>query len=252
MGAALVFAYHAVSPVWPSGLAVSPERMRVQLERLVERGRPGATFTEVLRREAPARAIAVTFDDGYRSVLEHAFPLLSELGLPGTVFVPTDLVGSPRPMSWRGIDRWTGGPHEDELIPLDWDQLRRLRDAGWEIGSHTRTHPQLTRLGGEELMAELTGSREKVIREVGSCTSLAYPYGDHDDRVRAAAREAGYEGAATMELGPADPFRYPRVGVYPMDVPWRFRTKSSGAVRHLRGSRFGRLVERRLRARSAA
>ena len=56
--------------------------------------------------------MAITFDDGYRSVLELALPILEELGVPATLFVPTDYIGSERPMSWPGIERWTGGQHE--------------------------------------------------------------------------------------------------------------------------------------------
>jgi peptidoglycan/xylan/chitin deacetylase (PgdA/CDA1 family) len=242
---ALVLAYHAVSPSWPSTLAVSPEQLRTQLESLLGSGHRGATFTDVLRGRAPRKAVAVTFDDGCRSVLEHAFPILLELGLPGTIFVPTDYVGATEPMSWDGIERWTGTEYEDELLPLDWDELRAMREAGWEIGSHTRSHPHLPALDDDQLTEELTVSRRVVAEEVGApCTSLAYPYGDHDDRVAGAAEVAGYEGAATMRPGPPNAFRFPRVGVYPADVSWRFRTKSSPAVLRVRSSRVGQMLER--------
>jgi peptidoglycan/xylan/chitin deacetylase (PgdA/CDA1 family) len=242
----LVLAYHALSADWPSTLAVPPDQLREQLERLVARGYRGATFTEVVRGEAPGRSVAVTFDDGCRSVLERGLPILSDLGLPGTVFVPTDFVGSDRPMSWPGIERWTGTPHESELLCLGWDQLRELREAGWEIASHTRSHPHLTAIGDESLAAELSASRAELSEGLGArCTSIAYPYGDHDDRVCRAARTAGYEGGGTMRPGPPDPFRYPRIGVFPADIPWRFRTKTSPSLRRLRASRLGMRLERR-------
>ena len=66
-------------------------------------------------------------------------------------------------MRWRGLEPWLGGAYEDELVPLTWQELRGLRDEGWEIGSHTRTHPRLAQLGDDALGAELgdrgSGSR---------------------------------------------------------------------------------------------
>ena len=58
-------------------------------------------------------------------------------------------------MAWPGIDQWLGGAHEAELMPMSWDELGRLAEAGWEIGSHSRTHPQLTQLDDESVAHEL-------------------------------------------------------------------------------------------------
>ena len=159
----------------------------------------------------------------YRSVFEQAFPVLRRLGVPGTVFAPTDFIGRPEPMSWPGIDRWLSGPHEHELACMDADQLRELADAGWEIGSHTRSHPRLTSLS-DGLGPELAGSRARIEELVGApCQSLAYPYGDADDRVAAAAAEAGYLAAATLvpfEPRP-EPLLWPRpTGSRSRPHPW--------------------------------
>jgi peptidoglycan/xylan/chitin deacetylase (PgdA/CDA1 family) len=245
VGSSLVLCYHAVSHHWPSILAVTPDRLRDQLEFLVRHGYSGVTFSELVAGEGAAKAVAITFDDGYRSVLDHGFPILSEFGFPATVFVPTSLVGLSGPMSWPGIDKWEGGSHEAELTPMTWDELRSLRDAGWEIASHTQTHPKLPELGDEELRTELVTSREICTRELGStCRSIAYPYGAFDDRVVAAARDAGYEAAGIVGLGPAEPLRWPRVGVYSFDTARRFRVKASPLVRTMRSSRAGELFEK--------
>jgi peptidoglycan/xylan/chitin deacetylase (PgdA/CDA1 family) len=245
MTAPLVLCYHAVSRDWPSTLAVTPEQLDEQLAGLVRRGYRGATFSELVRGRDGANRLAVTFDDGCRSVVERALPILDALGLPGTIFVPTDFVGSSEPMRWPGIDRWTGTPYEDELRCVTWEQLRGLRDQGWEIGSHTRSHPHLTDLGDAALRGELVESRERCASELGApCVALAYPYGDQDERIRAAAGEAGYEAACTMRPGPPDPLGWPRVGVFPKDVPWRFRVKTSPTLRWLRASGLGRRLER--------
>jgi peptidoglycan/xylan/chitin deacetylase (PgdA/CDA1 family) len=245
VGSSLVLCYHAVSQHWPSILAVTPDRFREQVEFLVRHGFSGVTFTELVTGEVPAKAVAITFDDGYRSVLNHGFRVLSEFGFPATVFVPTSLVGLSGPMSWPGIDKWEGGSHEDELTPMTWDELRVLRDAGWEIASHTQTHPKLPELGDEDLHAELVTSREICTRELGAtCRSLAYPYGAVDDRVVDAAGKAGYEAAGIVGLGPPEALRWPRVGVYSFDTGARFRLKVSPLVRTMRNSRAGQLLEK--------
>src|SRR4051794_14615381 len=173
----LVLGYHAVSPTWPAAMAVTPQRLDAQLSAL--RGRRPATFTAAV---AGSDAVAITFDDGLRSVLEHAAPLLDRHGLGGTVFVATGYVGRPA-VDWPVVDQWLGGEHEAELAPMGWDELRELAERGWEIGSHTRTHPHLPALGDEELATELRGSRAELEDRLGvRCTSLAYPYGDADRR----------------------------------------------------------------------
>jgi peptidoglycan/xylan/chitin deacetylase (PgdA/CDA1 family) len=246
MSDVLVLCYHAVSERWPAELSVTPERLEEQLRLLVGRGYTGASFHEAVAAPPAPRTLAVTFDDAYRSVLELAFPILSPLGIPGTVFVATDFAGKD-PMAWPGIDRWLGGPHEHELAGMSWSDLSLLAEAGWEIGSHTRSHPHLTRLDDASLEAELRGSRETCAERLGRpCRSLAYPYGDVDERVVRAAREAGYESAGTLPkrfIRPC-PLQWPRVGVYHGDDARRFRIKVSRGVRFLRRTPLWAAAER--------
>src|SRR4051794_10014240 len=105
----LVLCYHAVSPDWPAHLSVTPEHFEEQLELLVRRGYRGATFLEAITAPPARRTVAITFDDAYRSVLELALPIMRRLGLPGSIYVPTDWPGRPGPMRWEGIDHWVGG-----------------------------------------------------------------------------------------------------------------------------------------------
>jgi peptidoglycan/xylan/chitin deacetylase (PgdA/CDA1 family) len=208
---------------------------------LVERGYRGATLTQSVTDPPGGQVVVVTFDDAYRSVIELAAPILDRLGLPGTVYAPTDYIGTERPMSWPGIDQWAGGPHESELIPMNWEELGRLADEGWEVGSHTRSHPHLTEVTGDAaLEEEVLGSREVVEYRMGRpCTSIAYPYGDHDDRVVEVAGRAGYSAGTTLpvRLVGKGPLRVPRVGVYFTDDERRFSAKVSPAGRRLRATR---------------
>lgn len=243
MADVLVLCYHAVSDGWPSPLAVAPDRFERQLASLVRRGYRGATFERAVIAPPASRTLAVTFDDGYLSVLTHARPILDRLGLPATVFVPTDFVGTDAPMRWPGIDHWLGGAYEHELAAMTWEQLRSLRDAGWEIGSHTCSHPRLSQLADAELRRELRESRRACEARLASCRTLALPYGDGDARVLAAARDAGYVAVAGLPGRGTPSAGWRRIGIYPADGERRFAVKVARPVRRLRGSRLARPLE---------
>jgi peptidoglycan/xylan/chitin deacetylase (PgdA/CDA1 family) len=243
----LVLCYHAVSARWPADLSITPANLEAQLGLLADRGYRGVTFTRGVLDSPQGKAVAVTFDDAYRSVLELGEPILARLGWPATVFVPTDLAGTDRPMSWPGIDHWTGGEFDRELVPMSWDELDSLAARGWEIGSHTCSHPRLTQLDDTALDQELQRSRSACEDRLGRpCESIAYPYGDHDTRVLEAARRARYRAAGTLpsRMNARDPLRWPRVGVYNGDDLRRFKTKVSPLVRGLRASRAWEAADR--------
>ena len=244
----LILCYHAVSEKFPASLSVSPRALRVQLGNLVRRGYRGATFSGALGRAQEGKVLVVTFDDAYRSVVRLGFPILAELGLPATVFAPTAYIGTERPMGWDGIERWHRTAHEAELVPCSWPELEMLVDAGWEVGSHTRTHPRLPELGDSELAAELRGSRRDCERRLGvPCRSIAYPYGAVDRRVAEAVADAGYLFAAELPGSfrvPSAALRCPRVGLYHRDASWRFRLKTARLTRALRGTHVWTVLDR--------
>lgn len=231
----LVLCYHAISREWPSELAVTPQRLAAQLRLLESRGYRGVRFSDaVLGSSRSGRRVAVTFDDGYSSVLALAKPILDEFGWPATLFVPTDYIGTECPMSWPGIEGWIGGRYEHELMPLGWDGVRELQAGGWEIGAHTCSHPHLTTLSHGDVRRELVTAKAVCERELErECLSIAYPYGDADKGVIAAAAEVGYRtGAALAERPhPPHPLYWPRVGVYRADDELRFRRRISRGTR---------------------
>ena len=183
-GDVVVLGYHAVSDEWDSRLAVSAEQLRTQVSELLDRGYRPTTFTDAVVGPARDKRFAVTFDDGYSSMVERALPILAQLGVPATVFVPTAFMGEDEQLDWDGIEQWNDGPLPSELRAMSWEQVRRLIEAGWEIGSHTVNHPHLPRLDDDELARELTESRRRLEAELGvPCKSLAYPYGQYDERV---------------------------------------------------------------------
>lgn len=227
----LVLCYHAVSDRWEDPLAVSADAFGRQLQGLLSRGyRPVDTATAVTGN---GRSLHVTFDDAFRSVAT-AVPVLRRLGVPATVFACPgftdgncifDVPDLPQPPE-----------NMEHLVTMNWSQLRELVENGVEVGSHTVTHPHLTRLTDEELRRELDESRLRLEDELGvPCRFLAYPFGEEDARVRAAARSSGYEAAFALpgDQTSPDPFAVPRVGIWRKDSARRVALKTSAAGRRV-------------------
>lgn len=232
-GDLVVLCYHGLSDTWPEATAVRPADFEAQLSSFVRGGYRGATLSDALVAPPTGKALVVSFDDAHRSVWELAREPMARLGLPGTVYAPTEYVEAGRPMGWDGYDRWLGGEHEPELAPMSWEQLRALADAGWEVGSHTCSHPRLSRLGADEIAAELRESRSVCEQRVGRpCRSLAYPYSDYDERAVRAAADAGYRFAVSVPRGPRAPlpFEWPRVGAYRGEGARRVRLRAWSRV----------------------
>ena len=175
-----------------------------------------------------------------KSVLNLAKPILDRVGWPATLYVPTDFPGCDTPLTWLGIERWLSGPDESELQCLSWDELRGLVDAGWEIGSHTCSHPHLPGVSDAVLADQLSRSKSTCEEFLATpCTSVAYPYGDVDARVVTAAGQAGYIAGASLpaRLVYKGALDWPRIGVYRNDHDLRFRLKLSPSLMRVRGTR---------------
>lgn len=240
----LVLCYHAVSETWPSPAAISPDRLRAQLSFLLKRGYRALTLSAALADEAPRKAMVVSFDDAYTSILEQGLPVLEALGVPATVFVPTDAAQDAGQMTWSELRQWVGTAHERELRCMSWDELRELAERGWEIGSHTCSHPHLTKIGEEQAADELRLSRAACEQELQRpCTGLAYPFGSYDAAVMELVAAAGYRSAVTLDERIVEPLRgrgpleVPREAIY-RETGWPvFMAKTSRMVRRVRVSR---------------
>jgi len=234
MWSSFVLCYHAVSDTWENTAAVRPQALQQQMAWLADNGYRTVPFSVAVHRREQGRSVCITFDDGFQSVYRRARPILASFGFTATVFVTTGFLSPLRELSWMGYAGLKNVP-PGEMMPMSWTQLSELAADGWEIGSHTRTHPRLTEVRDEVMDDELRRSREELRNGLGlDVTTLAYPYGDVDARVRDAAAAAGYTAAAG--LGPQllrnDPLRWHRVGIYRRDSQRRFRLK---VARPLRG-----------------
>jgi peptidoglycan/xylan/chitin deacetylase (PgdA/CDA1 family) len=161
-----------------------------------------------VRRLGP---VHVTFDDAFRNI-EPALDALLEQGLPVTIFACTgyaDRGGAPLTVPELA------GDDPEQLATMTWDDLRRAAARGARVQAHSVSHPHLPSLPDHELKRELTESRRRIEEELGGeCVDFAYPYGERDERVRAAVRAAGYERAYALGVKRGDRYDIPRVDLY--------------------------------------
>jgi len=188
--------YHKISVENDIGITTRhPEDFQRDMQILKEEGFQTVTFDDLAHGEAwPQRPVIITFDDGYRCVYEQALPVMQALGLKGVVFIPTAYIG--RENEW---DVRFGGK---TFSHLNADQLSALQAAGFEIGSHGRTHRALDLLNPTEMAAELQQSHQelKTLLEKAP-VSVCYPFGRFNRQILSAAKEAGYRfGAASLHF----------------------------------------------------
>ena len=219
----VVLMYHSVKPD-------ERERFARQIDQLARLAYP--VYADCPEPNSDhRRQVAVTFDDGYHSVLENALPILRERRIPATLFVPTRHLGkSP---GWITDHR-----HRDagERI-VTADDLRHMRDAGVLIGSHGATHRPLPQLSDREVLAELAESRRELTEILGQDVNLfALPYGAGSDDIVRIAASAGYTrlflNVPVHRVSSGDPV-VGRIEVSPTDWPLEFRLKIRGAYQWL-------------------
>jgi peptidoglycan/xylan/chitin deacetylase (PgdA/CDA1 family) len=168
----------------------------------------------LLLRQARAlsrfRRVHATFDDAFRSAAT-IFPALRDLGVTLQLFVCTGYTREGKPLMIPEL----AGDDARELATMPWDEVRAHADDGVLVGSHAVTHPHLPALGDDELRRELRESKAEIEDELRrACPDFAYPYGEHDARVREAVRAAGYERAYALRTWRSDPYALPRVDLY--------------------------------------
>jgi len=212
----VILGYHGVarSPLRqdPSLLQVPPKRFRAQLELLLDAGFQFVTVAELARLahggSPPPGYAAISFDDGMRNNLTTALPIMAEYAIPGTVYMTVSYFGARSP--------WVKAPADNRM--LDQRELRELAAAGWEVGAHTMTHADLSRLDYESCKAEIEQSKERLEQVVGGpVETFAYPFGLRSEVAERAARDSGLLAAVSTGQGSWEPFQIKRVMIGTLD-----------------------------------
>lgn len=177
-----------------------------------------------------SKCAVITFDDGFRNVYTHAFPILNKYHFSATVFLPTGFINEKR-SSFKGKECMT------------WDEVRRISSNGIVFGSHTVTHPQLKNLSEKEIEHEIKSSKEKIEDETGKTVdSFSYPFAFPEDKEfkrklkRLLERSSYLNGVSTI-IGTANnsqnKYFYPRLPANSDDDVLLFEAKLQGAYNWL-------------------
>jgi peptidoglycan/xylan/chitin deacetylase (PgdA/CDA1 family) len=220
--------YHRVSSDRDE-LAVTPASFAAQMDYLASeayRVVDVLTAIDLLDSGRPlARTVAMTFDDGFLDVAEHALPILSERGFQATVFVSPAVTDGRTSFSWY---------REQQPPLLNWDDIVELdRDATLRFEAHSLTHPNLPALDEAAATEEIAGSKRELENRLGRIVrAFSYPAGLYDEREARIVAEAGYRIAVSCEPGvndrSTDRFALKRRQVDARDSLLDFRAKVGG------------------------
>lgn len=195
------------------GLVVSPSSFSRQMMMLKLLGYEGLSMTALepyLTGEKSGKVVGLTFDDGYQNNVRHALPVLSRHGFTATCYGVSGMIDGTN--SW---DRHLGIAEKPLMSVDDW---RTWRDAGMDIGSHTRTHAALTKLPPDEAREQIAASKHEL-EQIVDCEvrHFCYPYGWFAPEHRNMVQEAGYVTATTTQRGRVhagdDPYTLRRIMV---------------------------------------
>jgi peptidoglycan/xylan/chitin deacetylase (PgdA/CDA1 family) len=214
-----ILCYHKIDPRFELGVTrLSPGRFARQIERLAADGWRTLTLDEIVacvRGERPAAAneLAITFDDAYRALREHAFPVLEAHGFTATCFVITAYAGR--------LNRWDVAYGGRRFAHLAWRDMWRWQSRGITFASHTMTHPRLTWISDADAARELEQSRVDLERALDAAPrAVSYPFGASAAREHALARDVGYHVGFTLSgCWNGDAMAIPRLPVYMWSPP---------------------------------
>jgi peptidoglycan/xylan/chitin deacetylase (PgdA/CDA1 family) len=210
----------------------SVERFAAQMRYLARFGYRVLGMDEVLaclsgKHPIPARAVALTFDDGYENFYEHAWPVLQSHRFPAIVYVITSLVGQRA--------EWLAAEGRDAPPMMSASRIRQLRREGVQFGSHSESHLRLAGQDRARVRQEVERSKAALEDILGEpVMHFCYPYGSHDLPALEAVAAAGYRSATTCLRGPAsaldDPLSLPRKAISYGDsllgVIWKLHAKN--------------------------
>ena len=217
--------YHKVDDKIELGVTrVTTANFQNQIDLLLRRGYTFKTLSGIKNDRSNNKSVAITFDDAYESVFLNAYPVLKAYSLPATIFVISDFIGKD--------NTWDLNVGNIKFRHASLDQLKIMKDSGWEIGSHSKTHRDMRTLESEDLKEELNDSKAILERELESEVKIiSFPFGKTSESVIDSAIEAGYESGTIFHPMSQrfnkkhEAFLIKRLGVYLWDYEFFFKSK---------------------------
>ncbi len=216
-----ILAYHMVDDRFDWGVTkVTPRQFEKQIKTALEAGFRFFNLEDYFKENGPKK-VAITFDDGYESVYQYAFPILKKYGVTATVFVIPGYCGQ--------FNTWDVNIGGIRFKHLSWQQIKDLKSAGWEIGSHSFLHRDLSVLSTDQLFKDLL-SAEKILKyHISDFSSvISYPFGNTNEKVIQVCKQLGFKNGVVMGRVSKnwDPcFSQTRLGVYLLDTEFTFLNK---------------------------
>jgi peptidoglycan/xylan/chitin deacetylase (PgdA/CDA1 family) len=240
-----ILMYHSLDTSG-SVVSVTPQNFAEQMACVRDEGYQGISLKQALAHHAQhgewqERAVVLTFDDGFTNVHKEALPILAKNNFTATVFVVSQFIGKQN--DWEKPPQGLG---KQEII--SWSQAKELLGAGIEIGSHTRTHPDLRLCSLTEAEREVSDSRVEIEDNLGTkVESFAYPFGSENRALQELASKT-YRAACTTELkrvNGEDLCNLPRVDAYYLKSLQTLQRLLRGQLdNYLTIRRWGRTVRR--------
>jgi len=213
---AVILLYHHVAEDTPPSTSISPADFDAHLRYLRDNDFNVIALDHMLDslrsgQSLPEKAVVISFDDGYSSIFDEAFPMLQAYDYPFTLFLSTEPIDD-------GLSNY-----------MTWDQVREMSDAGVIIANHMVDHPYMLEVGENEsdsqrltrLREDLLKAEQRIEQETGqSYRYLAYPYGEYDPAIKLLLQELDFVGLAQNSgaVGPESDFlalpRFPLASIY--------------------------------------
>ncbi|KRF07257.1 polysaccharide deacetylase [Paenibacillus sp. Soil766] len=184
-----VLNYHSVTIDPGNVVVISPAKLEAQMAYLHDHGYTPvslATFINLIEndnvQEVPNNPVLLTFDDGYVDNVVEAMPILAKYNFPATLFMSPGMV--------------------EDAGYLNWEQVKQLHEAGWDIQPHGMTHPHLPQLTAEQQAFEITEARKLIEEKLGTQADVfCYPYGEYSKTTLKILKENGFRYAFTIDQG---------------------------------------------------
>lgn len=226
----IVLLFHKLTRAPEFGISWhTPRQFEIIICKIKELGFVNGSFQELINLEysSPSgrggekgRKLLVTFDDGYSGVYEYGLPILKKYGFTALIFLIAGYLGKKSLWDMNILQRFRH---------LDWDEILELQKVGFEFGSHTMTHPDLTFVSPRRLEWELKESKMVLEERLGTIECLSYPFGRYNSEIKKGAKQAGYKLAFAIYPRQEDnlfnPLAVKRTPVHFLDPWWLLKAE---------------------------